>query len=60
MLQVLPEDLDLDGHQDRIRVEVGIVNLERVTDVNVLLEFEYKLEVCCLLDQLLAALSRQP
>lgn len=46
VLQVLSEDLDLDGKQDRIRVELGIVNMERVTSVALLLEFEYKLKVC--------------
>lgn len=42
---MLPEDLDLDGKHDRIRVEVGIVNMERVTSVALLLEFEYTLKV---------------
>ena len=46
IVQVLSEDLDLDGQQDCIRVEVGIVNMERVTSVALLLEFEYKLKVC--------------
>ena len=43
---MLSEDLDLGGQQDCIRVEVGIVNMERVTSVALLLEFEYKLKVC--------------
>lgn len=46
---MLPEDLDLDGRQDRIRVEVGIVNMERVTSVALLLEFDYKLKVRAML-----------